>query len=68
MSTLAQTEKELEQQKKRLKEAGAEVVEWLETARPLKLAAENPWVLAGIAAGVGFFIGQWIGRRQNFLD
>ena len=68
MNSLAQTEKELEHEKKRLKEAGLEVMEWLQTNQPLKLASENPWVLAGIAVGVGFFVGQWIGKRQTFLD
>lgn len=68
MRTLAQTEKELENEKKRLRLAGTEVLEWLENSKPLKLAAENPWVLAGVAAGLGFFVGQWMGSRNRFLD
>ena len=66
MNRLEKTERELQLEKKRLKEAGDEVLSWLKTTSPQKFASENPWLVAGLAAGVGFFLGYWTsGRRQD---
>ena len=65
MNALEKTELELQHEKERLKNAGREVLTWLENTPAQKFASENPWLIAGAAAGVAFFIGQWLGRRRQ---
>ena len=65
MNRLDRTEQELEYEKERLKEAGDELLSWLEGTSPQKFASENPWLLAGVAAGLGFFLGQWLGSHRR---
>ncbi|MEN9722632.1 MAG: hypothetical protein RJB38_618 [Pseudomonadota bacterium] len=56
---------EIEVEKARLKQAGQEVLEWLETLPLNRLAAEHPWWIAGAAVGVGFALGKWSQRRSR---
>lgn len=68
MNALEKTEKELEFEKRRLKQAGGEVLQWLEHTPAGKFASENPWLVAGIAAGLGLVVGQWIASRNSRRD
>ena len=54
-----EVQNEIDFQKKRLKEAGAETLEWLQSVRPAEFVRENPWLVAGLAAGVGFLLGRF---------
>jgi hypothetical protein len=69
MNAIEKTERQLDHEKKRLKDAGEQILGWLEKSPPNKLAEENPWLLAGIAAaiagGVGYFVGQWFSSRRQ---
>ena len=65
MNPIEKTEKNLQFEKRRLEAAGAEILEWMEKTPPSKLFRENPWLLAGIAAGAGFFLGQWLSGRKR---
>lgn len=53
---------EIDFQKKRLKEAGEETLDWLQSIKPGEFVRENPWLVVGIAAGLGFLVGQWSKR------
>jgi len=72
MNALEKTEKQIEHEKKRLKEAGTQVLGWLERSPPNRLAHENPWLLAGVAAalgaGLGFVVAQRISGRSYERD
>jgi ElaB/YqjD/DUF883 family membrane-anchored ribosome-binding protein len=69
MNAIEKTERQLNHEKKRLKDAGEQILGWLEKTPPNQLARENPWLLAGITAavagGIGYLVGQWFASRRD---
>jgi hypothetical protein len=69
-SELDHLQQELEHEKERLKEAGAEALRWIqEDLAPSELAEKHPWVLAALSAGVAALIaggiGYWSGKNSR---